>query len=143
MDFEESRELRRCARCGKHEMRCVGVDVSRHDRRTLLAARYRCQGCGHAIKLGALAWGRAILALLGLALFTGVPARVFVHEMLQLSGGPGGHGWYEWLMNGGLLLGGLALGGGVVFAARSSIVSVVSSLRNPVVGAAGGGGEAP
>jgi hypothetical protein len=135
MDHEETRWIRRCARCGKASMRCTGVDLSRGDRRTLLAARYRCGDCSHAIRVEPTGWGNAITGGLLAALFIGGSARLFIHDMVQVSGGPEGHGWYEWLMNGSILLVGLLLGGGLLFASRKSFASVAASVRNPVVGA--------
>ena len=133
MNYEETREIRRCARCGKDTMHCIGVDLSRGDHRTLLAARYRCD-CSHAIRIETSGWSKAITAGLLTMLFTGGAARVFIHEMIQVSGGAEGHGWYEWLVNGSVLFVGLLLGGGLLFASRRSFSSVAASLRNPVVG---------
>ncbi|MEZ4394445.1 MAG: hypothetical protein R3A48_25510 [Polyangiales bacterium] len=114
-------------------MRCSGLDLSRDARRTLPASRYRCGDCGHAIRVEATGWYRALVSGLGAARFIGVPLRVFIHEIFQVSGGPAGNRWYEWLLHGGLLLVGLLWGGGLLFAGRRSFVSVAASLRNPVV----------
>lgn len=135
MKYEEEREIRRCAACGREEMRCTGIDVVRGSRQ-LEAARYRCKACNHAIVIRSGAAAAAIMTGVAALVFIGVPVRVFVHEMIQLSGGPEGHGWYEWLVNGGILLAGLLLGGGMLFIRREFFVSVYAALRNPVVGTA-------
>lgn len=134
MKFPEERELRRCASCRRDSLRCCGLDVHRHSGE-LLAVRYRCSECSHSIELHSGSW-MAWLSLLGALVLIGVPLRVFVHEMIQLSGGIDGHGWYEWLFNGGLLFAGLLLGGGLLFAERKHFRSLAASFSNPVVGVA-------
>ena len=72
----------------------------------------------------------AITAGLLATLFIGGAARVFVHEMIQVSGGPEGHGWYEWLMNGSVLLVGLLLGawlGVARFKGRAAVLTVLNT----------------
>lgn len=129
-EVEAAREIRRCGACHNGEMRCTGVTLNRGDRTTLLEARYRCGACGHAIRIVPGAFGQVLACALAVALFVGVPVRVFVHDMVQVSSAVG---WYEWLQYGGMVLVGLALGGGIVFAARKGIAAAWAAIRNPLL----------
>lgn len=129
-NHEAAQEIRRCSACNGGEMRCSGVVLNRFDRTTLLEARYACGACGHAIRILPGAVGQVLVIGVVVLLFVGVPVRVFLHDMVQVSGAVG---WYEWLQYGGMVLAGLALGGGLVFVGRKFFVAAWAALKNPVL----------